>query len=63
MRMVPALRGFDEANAEAYAIHTGTGLAAQAFTPPSSGPGRDWVLVLDDPRKGFPPPGQRPDAE
>jgi hypothetical protein len=30
----------------------------QAFTPPSSGPGADWVLVLDDQARGFPPPGQ-----
>ncbi len=34
------------------------GLPAQGtheFTTPSTGP--DWVLVLDDDRKGFPPPG------
>ena len=28
------------------------------FTPPSSGPGNDWVLVLDDASKNFPPPGK-----
>ncbi len=28
------------------------------FTPPSSGIGHDWVLVLDDAAKKFPPPGQ-----
>jgi hypothetical protein len=27
------------------------------FTPPSSGPGNDWVLVLDDASANFPPPG------
>jgi hypothetical protein len=27
------------------------------FTPPSSGIGNDWVLVLDDATKKFPPPG------
>jgi len=54
---------FDPRYGRAYPIHTGTGLAAQAFTPPSSGPGRDWVLVLDDPRKGFPPPGRAPGGE
>jgi len=27
------------------------------FIPPSSGPGNDWVLVLDDAAKSFPPPG------
>jgi len=29
------------------------------FTPPASGDGRDWVLVLDDAGKDFPPPGTR----
>jgi len=29
------------------------------FTPPSSGPGNDWVLVLDDVDKNFPPPGAK----
>ncbi len=37
---------------------TWPGGTAQGFTPPSSGPGADWVLVLDDPARGFPPPGQ-----
>ena len=27
------------------------------FTPPSSGRGNDWVLVLDDAARNFPPPG------
>ncbi len=27
------------------------------FTPPSSGPGHDWVLVLDDATRGWPAPG------
>ena len=30
------------------------------FTPPSSGIGHDWVLVLDDAAKKYPPPGLRP---
>lgn len=29
------------------------------FTPPSDGEGLDWVLVLDDVARGFPPPGAR----
>jgi hypothetical protein len=29
------------------------------FTPPSSGPGNDWVLVLDDATRNFPAPGKR----
>ena len=28
----------------------------QTFTPPSRGPGCDWVLVVDDASQGFPPP-------
>ena len=28
------------------------------FTPPSSGPDNDWVLVLDDASKNFPAPGK-----
>jgi hypothetical protein len=54
---------FDPRYGRAYPIHTGTGRAAQAFTPPSFGPGRDWLLVIDDPRKGFPPPGESPEAQ
>jgi hypothetical protein len=29
------------------------------FSPPSPGEATDWVLVLDDANKGYPPPGQR----
>lgn len=32
---------------------------AMAFTPPSQGPGNDWVLVIDDISRGYPPPGKR----
>jgi hypothetical protein len=49
---------FDPRYGRPYPLHTGTGTATQAFTPPSSGPGRDWLLVIDDPARGFPPPGQ-----
>ena len=48
---------FDPRYGRAYPIHTGVGTAVQFFTPPSSGRGCDWVLVLDDASKGFPPPG------
>jgi hypothetical protein len=30
----------------------------RAFVPPDKGELIDWVLVLDDAAKGFPPPGQ-----
>lgn len=29
------------------------------FTPPDYGEDRDWVLVLDDAAKNYPPPGSR----
>jgi hypothetical protein len=28
------------------------------FTPPTTGPGNDWVLVLDDASKNYPAPGK-----
>jgi Putative collagen-binding domain of a collagenase/Protein of unknown function (DUF4038) len=28
------------------------------FIPPTTGPGNDWVLVLDDASKNYPPPGK-----
>jgi hypothetical protein len=31
---------------------------SRQFTPPSSGRGKDWVLVLDDAEGNFPPPGK-----
>jgi hypothetical protein len=31
----------------------------RTFTPPSAGPGNDWVLVLDDQARGFAPPGDK----
>jgi Protein of unknown function (DUF4038)/Putative collagen-binding domain of a collagenase len=32
--------------------------ATRQFTPPADPPGGDWVLVLDDAAKDYPPPGQ-----
>ena len=32
------------------------------FTPPTCGKGNDWVLVLDDARMKYPPPGRCPEA-
>jgi len=29
------------------------------FTPPSSGPGNDWVLVIDDAARNYPAPGKK----
>ncbi|MDF9798199.1 hypothetical protein OKW21_003462 [Catalinimonas alkaloidigena] len=39
-------------------IHTGDNTGMQTFTPPSSGRGQDWILLLDDANKNFPVPGQ-----
>jgi hypothetical protein len=36
--------------------------ATHTFTCPSEGFGSDWVLVLDDATRSFPPPGQAPPA-
>jgi hypothetical protein len=49
---------FDPRYGRAHFVHTGVGTAIQVFTPPSSGRGCDWVLVLDDASKGYPPPGE-----
>ena len=49
---------FDPRYGRAYFVHTGVGTAIQVFTPPSSGRGCDWVLVLDDAAKGYAPPGE-----
>lgn len=50
---------FDPRYGSASAIYTGDSVALQSFTPPGSGRGQDWVLVLDDEAKKFPAPGQR----
>jgi hypothetical protein len=54
---------FDPRYGRSQHIHTGTGRAVQAFTPPTAGRGCDWMLVIDDPARGFPPPGQPAGAE
>ena len=38
---------------------TGARSPAPRYTPPSSGPGNDWVLVLEDASKNFPVPGAK----
>ena len=51
---------FDPRYGTASAIYTGDAVAMQTFTPPSSGRGQDWVLVLDDAAMKFPIPGRKP---
>jgi hypothetical protein len=38
---------FDPRYGVTYEIHTTDNMALQTYTPPTSGPGRDWVLVLE----------------
>ena len=55
---------FDPRYGCAEPIHTGDNSGMQTFTPPTSGRGCDWVLVLDDAKREFPLPGQiEPEAE
>jgi hypothetical protein len=50
---------FDPRYGHAFMIYDGDAVAAQSFTPPTSGRGQDWVLVLDQSARKFPPPGSR----
>jgi hypothetical protein len=53
---------YDPRYGHAYRVHGGVSTALQAFTPPTSGRGQDWVLVIDDTTRKFPPPGELPAA-
>jgi hypothetical protein len=50
---------FDPRSGQATAIGTFANTGERAFTPPDRGELLDWVLVLDDEAKRFPPPGAR----
>jgi hypothetical protein len=39
--------------------HTGTSKAIQTYTPPNSGRGCDWILILEDEAEKFSLPGVR----
>jgi hypothetical protein len=39
---------YDPRYGSAFVVHTGTGTGYQTYTPPTSGRGNDWVLVLED---------------
>jgi hypothetical protein len=47
---------FDPRTGQAKEIETFPREASRSFTSPSEEP--DWVLVIDDAARGFPPPGQ-----
>jgi Protein of unknown function (DUF4038)/Putative collagen-binding domain of a collagenase len=55
----PELRGwwFNPRNAETTALGVFSRTAEREFIPPTPGELLDWVLVLDDASKGWPPPG------
>lgn len=48
---------FNPRNGQTVAIGTFETRGEREFTPPDPGEMLDWVLVLDDAAKGFPPPG------
>ena len=48
---------FDVKNGKSFLIGTLDKTGKQWFYPPTKGKGNDWVLVLDDASKKFPPPG------
>lgn len=50
---------FNPRTGAATAIGTFPNTAERAFTPPDRGELLDWVLVLDDEAKKYPPPGNR----
>ena len=48
---------FDPRKGETKLIETFQGNGIRKFTPPTSGRGNDWILVLDDVSKNFKTPG------
>ena len=53
---------FDPRTGSATEIGTFPNEGSRNFTPPSRGTDQDWVLVLDDVTRSFPPPGAAPSA-
>ena len=50
---------FDPRYGYVYVVHTSETAGIQTYTPPTSGRGNDWVLVIEDVDKEFPLPGRR----
>jgi len=48
---------YDPRYGVAYHTHTTDNSGYQTYTPPASGPGNDWILILEDASAGFPLPG------
>ncbi|EPX57642.1 hypothetical protein D187_004781 [Cystobacter fuscus DSM 2262] len=49
---------YDPRNGTSTLVGTFPNTGTRQFTPPGSGAGQDWVLVLDDASRGFPLPGE-----
>lgn len=49
---------YNPRNGEVTEIGTFQGRDIRTFTPPTKGRGNDWVLVLDNAKTNFPPPGR-----
>ena len=50
---------YDPRTGDAKPLETFAKTGTREFSPPTSGPGNDWVLVLDDAAKKFPAPGKQ----
>jgi len=50
---------FDVKSGKSFKIDEFEKTERRRFHPPTKGKGNDWVLVLDDASKKFPPPGNR----
>ena len=50
---------YNTRDGRAEAIGTFSRKGQREFVPPSAGEMLDWVLVLDDASRGYPPPGTR----
>lgn len=50
---------YNPRNGEAIAIGEFSNEGEREFSPPDNGEMLDWILVLDDATKNYPPPGQR----
>jgi hypothetical protein len=51
--------GFDPRDGKARSLGEFANEGERRFTPPNPGEATDWVLVLDDASRNYPPPGER----
>jgi hypothetical protein len=47
---------YDPRYGSLYHVHTGDNASFQTYTPPTSGRGNDWILVIEDDQAEFPAP-------